>query len=242
MAQGSTEQAASVEELSVTIAGIAAKAENNAQNAGKAAALANSIMGSAQTGSEQMDRMTTAVAEITEANRAIDKVIEMIDTIAFKTNILAINAAVEAAHAGEYGKGFAIVAEEVRSLASQSSAAAKDTGILVKNSIEKAELGVYIADETAASLSQIVSGIKESGKLVNDIAGFSEEQRVAITQINMAIEQVALIVHRNGKTAEESARSSETMNLQAEVLQELMSEFKLRDRRIVADTNDGDEG
>ena len=229
LAQGATQQAASIEELSTSISEIAAKTKSNAEMAIKAAALAETIKGSAEKGSGQMDEMMSAVGEINEASQSISKVIKTIDDIAFQTNILALNAAVEAARAGQHGKGFAVVAEEVRNLAAKSAEAAKDTGILIENSIEKANLGVRIAGETADSLSEIVSGINESDRLVGEIAKSSEEQSSAIDHLNTGVDQVAQVVQQNSATAEESAAASEEMSGQSDFLQQLISQFKLAD-------------
>lgn len=228
LAQGSTQQAAAVEQLSSSIATIADKTKENADMATRAAHLANSIKQSAEKGSNQMDHMMDAVKEINQASQSINKVIKVIDDIAFQTNILALNAAVEAARAGQHGKGFAVVAEEVRSLAAKSAEAAKDTGSLIANSMEKAELGARIADETAASLVEIVSGINESNQIVNQIAMSSEEQSAGITQINKGIEQVSQVVQQNSATAEQSAASSEQMSGQSDMLEQLVAQFKLK--------------
>ncbi|MCL2221846.1 MAG: methyl-accepting chemotaxis protein [Oscillospiraceae bacterium] len=228
LAQGSTEQAASVQQLSSSISEIAKKTKDNAQMAEKAASLANDIRSSAEKGSSQMDEMMMAVKDINESSQNIGKVIKSIDDIAFQTNILALNAAVEAARAGQHGKGFAVVAEEVRNLAAKSAEAAKDTESLIADSITKAELGSKIADETSASLSEIVSGIGESSRLVGDIARSSEEQTVGITQINTGIDQVANVVQQNSATAEQSAAASEEMSGQSDMLEQLISQFKLK--------------
>ncbi|MCL1820098.1 MAG: methyl-accepting chemotaxis protein [Oscillospiraceae bacterium] len=228
LAQGSTQQAAAVQQLSASISDIAQKTKENAEKADKAAKLANTIKSNAEKGSRQMDEMTTAVKEINVASQSIQKVIKVIDDIAFQTNILALNAAVEAARAGQHGKGFAVVAEEVRSLAAKSADAARDTGGLIANSMEKAELGTRIAGETAASLAEIVSGINESSQIVGEIAQSSDEQSVGIAQVNHGIDQVAHVVQQNSATAEESAAASEEMSGQSTILEELIAQFKLK--------------
>ena len=229
LAQGSTEQAASVQQLSSSINEIANKTKDNAEKAGRAAILADTIKENAEKGSRQMDEMMAAVKEINIASQNINKVIKVIDDIAFQTNILALNAAVEAARAGQHGKGFAVVAEEVRNLAAKSAEAAKNTNGLIANSMEKAELGSRIANETAASLSEIVSGINESRQIVHDIALSSNEQTAGIDQINRGIDQVAQVVQQNSATAEESAATSEEMNSQSNLLMELVSQFSLKE-------------
>ncbi len=229
LAQGSTEQAATVQQLSASTTDIAEKTKANAGMASEAAELAGDIMHVAGQGNRQMDAMLSAVNDINQASQDIGKVIKAIDDIAFQTNILALNAAVEAARAGAHGKGFAVVADEVRNLAAKSAEAAKDTGGLIANSIEKAQLGARIAAETAESLAKIVTGIGKSDKLVNDISNSSELQSGAISQINAAIDQVAQVVQQNSATAEQSAASSQQLNSQAAILEQLLSHFRLKD-------------
>ena len=236
LAQGSTEQAASIEQLSSSISTIASKTKENASMAGQAAELAGTIMQNAERGSVQMDSMMEAVNEISQASQDIGKVIKAIDDIAFQTNILALNAAVEAARAGQHGKGFAVVAEEVRNLASKSAEAAKDTSNLIANSIEKAQLGSRIASETAGSLLEIVNGITQSSKIVSEIALSSEEQSMGIEQVNIGINQVTQVVQQNSATAQQSAAASEQMNGQSAMLEQLISQFKLKgdSSRVIA--------
>jgi methyl-accepting chemotaxis protein len=228
LAQGSTEQAATVQQLSASIQDVSDKTKLNCERAEDAAALSSTIKANAERGSEQMSEMTAAVAEINQASQDISKVIKVIDDIAFQTNILALNAAVEAARAGEAGKGFAVVADEVRNLASKSAAAAKETGTLIENSMRKAELGSTIAEQTAVSLADIVEGINKSSDLIAEIAQSSEDQTMAISQINEGIGQVSEVVQKNSATAEECAASAQQLNAQSAVLQSHIEQFTLR--------------
>jgi methyl-accepting chemotaxis protein len=227
LASGATEQAATMEELSASIQDISGKTKENAERASHASALAENIMRSAEKSSQQMEQMITAVNEINQANQNISKVIKAIDEIAFQTNILSLNAAVEAARAGNAGKGFAVVAEEVRNLAAKSAGSASETGSIIANSMEKAQFGTRIAGETARSLSEIVEGISESAKIIAEIAHSSDEQATAISQINEAIGGVTQVVQRNSATAEESAAASIEISGQANNLERLIGEFKI---------------
>jgi methyl-accepting chemotaxis protein len=229
LAQGSTEQAPATEQLSASIGDVADKTNQNARIAREAAGLSGEIRGSAEIGAAQMDNMMQAVKDINDASSQIGKVIKVIDDIAFQTNILALNAAVEAARAGQHGKGFAVVAEEVRNLAAKSAEAAKDTGTLIENSIEKANLGLSIATDTSESLGKIVDGINRSADIISQIARSSEEQSAAIAQINTGIDQVAQVVQMNSATAEESAAASEQMSSQSDMLAQTIARFKLKD-------------
>ena len=229
LAQGSTQQAASIQELSSSIAEIAEKTKENAAKADTTSKLSETIKDNAEKGSRQMDEMIAAVRDINDASQSISKIIKTIDDIAFQTNILALNAAVEAARAGQHGKGFAVVAEEVRNLASKSAEAAKETGVMIQNSVDMAELGSRIAGETAGSLKEIVSGVNESTHLIMEIANASEQQSQGIMQVNIGIDQVAQVVQQNSATAEESAAASEEMSSQSSMLQQQIAQFKLKD-------------
>jgi len=229
LAQGSTLQAESIQQLSGSIADISSRTRESAMTADKASKLSETIKERAEKGNRQMDDMIKAVRDINDASQSISRIIKTIDDIAFQTNILALNAAVEAARAGQHGSGFAIVAEEVRRLASRSAAAAKDTGEIIQDTMEKAELGSHIAEETAVSLNEIVASINESVVLIGEIVKASEEQTESISQINAGIDQVARVVQRNNETAQESAVISQEMSGQSDLLNQLISQFKFRE-------------
>jgi len=228
LARGSTEQAASVQELNSSVTEILQMTNENTKISKKAAGLSGDIKQNAERGNAQMNQMMTAVREITDASSEIEKIIKIIDDIAFQTNILALNAAVEAARAGVHGKGFAVVAEEVRTLAAKSAEAAKNTGRLIANSVEKANLGMDIANQTSESLCEIVDGINKSAEIIAGIAKSSDEQSGAIEQLNFGIEQVSQVVQQNSATAEQSAAASQELSNQSKVMKEMVLRFRMR--------------
>lgn len=228
LSQGAAEQASSIEELTASLEEISSQTELNAQNADQANQLAEAAKSFAVQGNIQMQEMLKAMEEINESSANISKIIKVIDDIAFQTNILSLNAAVEAARAGQHGKGFAVVAEEVRNLAARSADAAKETTAMIEGSIKKAEAGTRIAKETAEALNKIVDGIEKAADLVEDIAGASKEQAAGIAQINQGIMQVSEVVQANSATSEESAAASEELSSQAELLKEMVGKFKLK--------------
>lgn len=228
LAQGSTEQASAIEELSASISEIVLHTKKNAATANQANALVSEAKDFAEKGNIQMIEMLESMSQINAASSNILKVIQVIDEIAFQTNILALNAAVEAARAGEQGKGFAVVAEEVRNLATRSAVAAKESTALIEGSISKASTGAKTADETAEALKGIVSRVENAADLVRSISDASNIQANDITQINTEIDHISQVVQNTSATAEESAASSEELTSQSEFLRQMVATFKLK--------------
>ncbi len=227
LAQGSTEQASAIEQITASIDEIAGKTKQNAEQANSAANLVAKAIGDVEQGNEQMIEMMTAMHDINQASESISKIIKTIDDIAFQTNILALNAAVEAARAGEAGKGFAVVAEEVRSLAAKSASAAAETSEMIEDSIEKVSFGSKIVDNTAKAMEEISTVVKESEGIINGIAESSNYQANAVSQIEQAISQVSQVVQTNSATSQECAAASEELSNQASRMREMISTYNL---------------
>ncbi len=233
LAQGSTEQASAIEEITASMNDIARKTNDNATQATDADKLSHEVKEEIVLSNERMQQLMTSMNDISASSHKISKVIKVIDDIAFQTNILALNATVEAARAGVHGKGFAVVAEEVKALAEKSAAAAADTADLIQNSIEKVEDGNNIAATTAESLETAVDGLEKVVTIIDQIAEASNGQATAVAQINIAMSQVSQVVQTNSATSEQCASASEELSNQARNLRELIAGYKLKnnDRR-----------
>lgn len=227
LAQGSTEQASAIQQITASIDEIAEKTRKNAEHANEASSLVVNAIHDVKEGNEQMKQMLNAMQEINKASEGISKVIKVISDIAFQTNILALNAAVEAARAGEAGKSFAVVAEEVRSLAAKSAAAAEETAELIETSISKVNVGSKIADDTARAMEAIAKVVHQSEIIINGIAESSNYQATAVAQIEQAISQVSQVVQTNSATSEQCAAASEELSNQASRMRDMLSIYNL---------------
>ncbi len=230
LASGATEQAQTIEELSQSVTEISKQISGNAAKAAQAKDLAVKAGGEVKAGDRQMGLMTEAMNNIGASTAEIAKIIRVIDDIAFQTNILALNASVEAARAGDAGKGFTVVAEEVRNLAAKSAEAAKRTAALIEASVAKASEGKTIADATAGSLHAIEQSFRGVSDLIREIDGASSRQAEEVTQINDEIRQISAVVQTNSATAEESAAMSRELSGQAGTLRSEVEKFRLADK------------
>lgn len=227
LSQGATEQASAIQELTACIEDISHHMQLNSDNVQKANALSALVNEHATLSSQQMAELQTAIQEINQTSKDISKIIKVIDDISFQTNILSLNASVEAAQAGQHGKGFAVVAEEVHNLAAKSALAAKDTSALIKNSLKKVEDGIKIVDANASSLTEIISGINQMASAMNEISTATNEQTANIEQVSVGITQVAAIIQNTSAISEESASTSVQLSEQAEALENQVRRFQL---------------
>jgi len=172
-----------------------------------------------------MSRLTASMDEISKASEEVSKIIKTIDAIAFQTNLLALNAAVEAARAGKAGAGFAVVAEEVRSLAMRAADAARSTADLIEGTVRKIAEGSQVVGNTNGEFSRVAVSISKVGELVGEITAASQEQAQGIEQINKAIGEMDKVVQQNAATAEESASASEDLSAQAEQMDAFVKEL-----------------
>ena len=227
LASGSTEQAATVEQLNASIIDVARQADANStqvkmttEQLGKAGDRLNS-------GNEHMGQLTEAMVEINSASNQIASITQVIEDIAFQTNILALNAAIEAARAGSAGKGFAVVADEVRNLAAKSAEAARQTAELIGTSVDTVEKGTQIAKQTAQILHEAAADTANIIKSIVHIEQASGQQAHALEQIQDGLNQVSAVVQTNAATAEENSATSEEMSAQAATLHQEVAKFKL---------------
>lgn len=230
LSQGAQEQASSVEQLAATAGEISGRVEENAKSAHAASEKARETAAELERGKQDMGQMMQAMDRIGKSSEEINKIIKTISDIAFQTNILSLNASVEAARAGSAGKGFAVVASEVKQLSEKSSEAAKNTTALIANSVQAVEEGKNIANHTAESLSKIIRSSEEAARLVHLISKATRQQADDLVQVMTGIDQVSTVVQTTSATAEEAAASSEQLSSQAQNMHNLVRQFHLKDQ------------
>jgi len=227
MAQGTTEQASSVEGLMENVTSITAQIQTSAVRCGSATqqvGLATSYAAEADT---RMEQLTTATQHIDQSSTQIGTIINTIEDIAFQTSILALNAAVEAARAGSGGKGFSVVADEVRNLAAKSAAAAQNTNQPISRSIQSAKTGSESTDLAVSAMRDINSCIQSIKTLMDEIAAASVQQSEMISLVETGIKEISVVVQSNSAAAEKSAAVSRELSQQARALNGLIRRFRI---------------
>ena len=222
LAQGTSEQAASLEETSASSEEINSMARKNTENSVAAAGLMTQSQQKFSQANQSLDQMVVAMGEINTQSDKIAKIIKVIDEIAFQTNILALNAAVEAARAGEAGMGFAVVADEVRNLAQRCAQAARDTAVLIEESIAKSDNGKHKVDQVASAIRAVTEEAIKAKTLVDEVSVGSEEQTRGIEQIAKAVIQMEQMTQRSAATAEQGAAAAQELNSQSDSMKHVV--------------------
>lgn len=227
LSQRTEEQASALQETSATMEQLGVTVSNNAEYARQANHLASGASELATKGGQIVDRVISTMKGINNSSKKISDIINMIDSIAFQTNILALNAAVEAARAGEQGRGFAVVASEVRNLAQRSANAAKEISALITDSVDQVEKGSSLVDETGETMVQIIAAIQQVTHIVSEISISSVEQSSGVKQVGQAINQIDTVTQRNAALVEESAAAAENLKKQAQKLVQTVAVFQV---------------
>jgi methyl-accepting chemotaxis protein len=225
LAKDTSEQAAMIEETSASSEEINSMARRNAEHSKTAADQMTELKRLMESGSKEMESATQAMDDISQSSDKISRIIQVIEKIAFQTNILALNAAVEAARAGEAGKGFAVVADEVRNLAQQCAQAAQDTGVLIEQSQQTSKAGHLRVQKVAGETQKMSLVLDNMKELVDEINGGSQEQGRGIEQIGRAIMQMEQGTQKSAANAEESAAAAEQLTAQSHTLRDVAEQL-----------------
>jgi len=224
------QQSASLIQTAASMEQMAASTRNNADNTRLASERANHATVQARKGGELMGQVAHNMQSITECAQQMTEIITLIDGIAFQTNILALNAAVEAARAGDHGKGFSVVAGEVRNLAHRSAEAAKSIKSLIDVTSNNVTQGVTVVSEAEKNMHEIVNGSGHVSKLMDEISATTAEQEKGITQITQALSELERVTQSNVAMVDELSGSSDVLKNQVIELQARTRNFRLEEK------------
>lgn len=225
LAEGASQQSASVEETGASLEQISVMAKRNAASAESAHDLTRQARSAGDASIAAMESMQQAMDEIKKASDETAGVVKTIDEIAFQTNILALNAAIEAARAGERGAGFAVVAEEVRTLAQRCAAAVDETTRRIERSVQKSNLGRDMSLTVGSNLQEMAGKVRQVDQLVSEIATSSTDQSESVEQISAAMHQIGDVTQKTAATSEESASGAEELDAQSTALKHSATEL-----------------
>ena len=228
LSQGAMQQKISVDGLVSNITDITEQIQNSTVRCADASDLVDRATGYASEADMKMEQLMAATKNIDESSMKIKSIIKTIEDISFQTNILALNASVEAAHAGSAGKGFSVVADEVRSLASKSAQAANDTGALIGRSIRDVKTGTESTNVTISAMQVISECIQSIKVLMDEIALASVQQSEMITSVEKRVKEVSKVIQSNSDAAEKSAAISNQLSNQSKTLNQLINQFRIQ--------------
>ena len=229
LAEGATDQAASIEEIQATMDELTGGLEKCARDMKEAYNKAEGCATSAEVSQNEMRSMVATMGRISDTSSKIESIISEIEDIASQTNLLSLNAAIEAARAGDAGRGFAVVADQIRNLAEQSAKSAVNTRELIEGSVSEINAGSKAALKTAEVLENVVASVKDIAEISKELSENVKIQVDSIEQANQGIIKISEVVQNNSATAEESSATSEELSAQATSMDELVSKFRLRD-------------
>lgn len=230
LAEGATEQAGAVQELHATITTISEAARRAADSAEDAYRQSQEYANVADRSSDDMKEMVEAMSRISEASHKIGNIISEIENIASETNMLSLNASIEAARAGEAGRGFSVVADQIRQLAEQSSKSAVDTRALIEGTMREVENGNKVAERAVESLAVVVEGIRKVADSSKELSTISSNQMATMKEAELGVDQISDVIQTNAAVAEESSATSEELSAQAVSLDELIAKFVLPEK------------
>lgn len=231
LAEGATNQAGAVEELSATVTNVTNISAESAQNAVIAANSATSAAGDAMKSREEINQLIVAMERITATSKEIENIIVDIEDIASQTNLLALNASIEAARAGEAGRGFAVVADQIGKLATDSAQSAISTKELISKCLQEVEAGNHIVENTMATIDTVLTNMEAFAGMASGAADASKTQVDMLKQIEAGIEQITWVVQNNSASAEETSAVSQELSAQATNLESMVEQFTLQEEK-----------
>ena len=227
LAEGATDQAGAVEEMQATITTISDDIRVTANSAGDSYNQARSYAEEAERSHREMQAMMDAMTRINDASKQVGNIISEIEDIASQTNLLSLNASIGAARAGEAGRGFSVVADQIRQLAEQSANSAAETRTLIETSLSAIADGSKTVDIVNDSINRVVEGMEQIAQSSKSISEMANDQAEAMKQAEQGVSQISEVVQSNSATAEETSATSEELSAQAATLDSLISKFRL---------------